>query len=403
MSATSRGRRALKRLVVVAVAGLLSLVLAEGAVRIAGLGRKGSVGVLYRADGRLGWRHEAGITMVQEDREFAVTWHLDEQGLRRASSLGDGPRIAVLGDSHTAGHGVETDETWPSHLERLLADDAPGVTVLNAGVSGYGAAQQMLQLEELLEQHDLAGVLVASYLGNDLRELFEGTGIGGHRRPVLDRHFAITNPAGSEPHAARGVVDGLKAWLAEYSRLYIVVGGAVRDGPLQGFAAAFGLMDAPETGPPTARDRCGGCYGQLLWAQQRLAVNEALARRAVTFHVSLWRRMAAMCAERDVPFAAMLLPSLTEVSGLEPLVVDAARELGVTDDPKVLLDRWREAVLAASDDLPVVDLLPTMQRAATDDDLYYPFDWHLTPAGQTVVAEAAHAIVASAGWLRDDG
>ncbi|MGF1477478.1 MAG: arylesterase [Geminicoccaceae bacterium] len=58
----------------------------------------------------------------------------------------DSCRIAVLGDSLTAGYGLELDESFPSQLERALDGDGFDCTVLNAGVSGdtsYGGLSRL--------------------------------------------------------------------------------------------------------------------------------------------------------------------------------------------------------------------------------------------------------------------
>lgn len=397
----TRARRWLRRGVLVVCAAALAVVVAEVALRVAGLGEKGSVAQLYVADETLGWRHATDATVRQVDREFDVTWQLDARGLRRAAPLGDGPRILALGDSHTAGHGVETQQAWPARLEARLAERHPGATVLNAGVNGYGAAQQWLALEAALGEGDLDGVIVASFLGNDLRELVEGVGIRGFRRPVLDDGLTVTNPPASSTSADVGLVDATKAWLAERSRLYVVVGGLARDGPLRDAFAALGLMDPRASGPPHARDVCGGCFGQLLWAQRRLAHEPALVERTVALHARLLARMADACADADVAFLAVLLPTSAEVAGLDDVTVAQAERLGIPGDPVEHVTAWRDALLAeVPGHVPLFDLTDTL-RAARDDDtpLYFPFDRHPTPRGQRVVADAVAELVELAAWF----
>lgn len=49
-------------------------------------------------------------------------------------------RILMLGDSLTAGHGLFKVESLPARLEAALQDAAPGVRVINGGVSGDTSA-----------------------------------------------------------------------------------------------------------------------------------------------------------------------------------------------------------------------------------------------------------------------
>jgi acyl-CoA thioesterase I len=57
-------------------------------------------------------------------------------------SLGAAPAatIVCLGDSLTAGHGVDEDQAFPAVLQRLAAADKLSWTVVNAGVSGDTSA-----------------------------------------------------------------------------------------------------------------------------------------------------------------------------------------------------------------------------------------------------------------------
>ncbi len=59
----------------------------------------------------------------------------------------DGPRIAVLGDSLTAGFGVEVSEAFPVRLEAALRAAGVPATVLNAGVSGDTSAGGLARLD----------------------------------------------------------------------------------------------------------------------------------------------------------------------------------------------------------------------------------------------------------------
>jgi hypothetical protein len=61
------------------------------------------------------------------------------------------PRIIMLGDSYTFGAEVDNHETYPAYFERVINEP-----VINAGVQGFGMDQMILQLEELLENPDVA-------------------------------------------------------------------------------------------------------------------------------------------------------------------------------------------------------------------------------------------------------
>lgn len=53
-----------------------------------------------------------------------------------SAAAGQPVRILMLGDSLTSGHGLIKGESLPDKLQEALQKDAPGVQILNAGVSG---------------------------------------------------------------------------------------------------------------------------------------------------------------------------------------------------------------------------------------------------------------------------
>lgn len=76
--------------------------------------------------------------------------------------------VVALGDSFTFGFGVAGEDTYPSVLERLLADHAPGKTVqvLNLGVGGYSSQDQVAVLRHKGMQWDPA-LIIIGYVLND--------------------------------------------------------------------------------------------------------------------------------------------------------------------------------------------------------------------------------------------
>lgn len=76
-------------------------------------------------------------------------------------------RIVSLGDSFTVGYEVEGEETFSSVLESRLRAAGESVEVLNAGVSGFGTAEECVYLERELFSYSPDVVLVSFYQ-NDL-------------------------------------------------------------------------------------------------------------------------------------------------------------------------------------------------------------------------------------------
>jgi hypothetical protein len=147
-----------KKLLLSAVSVLLTLLLAEGALRLAGAGttKRGSnwfaggnhPRFLFQADPLSGYALRPGFQgrQISRSREFDVAVAVDPQGLRtEPHPAPPSPRVLAVGDSITFGEGVATDATWTAVLERTA-----GVRVDNAGVPGYGSPQMLGRLRRYL-------------------------------------------------------------------------------------------------------------------------------------------------------------------------------------------------------------------------------------------------------------
>lgn len=82
----------------------------------------------------------------------------------------DIPRIVAFGDSLTAGFGVSSEESYPSHLQRLLDKAGYRYKVINAGVSGETTAGGLRRLPWVLKSHPKIVIL----------ELGANDGLRGH-------------------------------------------------------------------------------------------------------------------------------------------------------------------------------------------------------------------------------
>jgi hypothetical protein len=104
-----------------------------------------------------------GVTGKFQNKEFNTTISANSCGLRDDEASLKQPSIICLGDSYAMGWGVESEETFSQSLEHMS-----GRKVLNAGISSYGTAREMILLNEL----DTTGlsVVVIQYSSNDYNE-----------------------------------------------------------------------------------------------------------------------------------------------------------------------------------------------------------------------------------------
>jgi acyl-CoA thioesterase-1 len=109
------------------------------------------------------------------------------------------PRIVFLGDSLTAGLGLEEEEAFPARLGHLLAERQIRVEVINAGVSGDTSAGGRRRIDWILRQRP--DVVVVGLGANDgLRGLSVEMTEDNLRR-ILEKIRAA---------GARGVLVGMK-------------------------------------------------------------------------------------------------------------------------------------------------------------------------------------------------
>jgi hypothetical protein len=106
-------------------------------------------------------------------REFDNAYAVSSVGVRCDARALERPQVIVLGDSHTAGWGVEQNETFVHGLAQRT-----GLRVLGAAVPSYGTVRELRLLARL--DTSALEVLVVQYCENDYRENESWVEGGGH-------------------------------------------------------------------------------------------------------------------------------------------------------------------------------------------------------------------------------
>ena len=153
-------------------------------------------------------------------------------GLRRDSEVAlPAPagtfRVLVLGDSQTGGF-IDNTATYPQRLEDAWKSriHSSTVEVLNAGVIGYAPEQEYLWYVERGRPLRPDVVILALYVGNDIRDLADGEVDAA----VIDEEVGLVGPLSSPG-----------AWLSLHSRLAELAYSASRTLPFRGPLAALSL------------------------------------------------------------------------------------------------------------------------------------------------------------------
>jgi lysophospholipase L1-like esterase len=399
-----------------AVLGLaLALLMLEGGVRVMGIAPPADpLPPLWEPHPYLGWFHipNSGGLWYSEYGEYQTDVHINARGLRDREIGYDNPqnayRILVLGDSYAEGLHVALEETLPKQLETRLADPGHPVEVINGGVSGWGTDQEAIfyAIEGFRYEPDL--VLLLLFTRNDMLNNYgplEAARMGSVQKPFfrMEGYELVVPPFPFEPPPGTGSENppllAFGDWLRARSALYRLTTPYLRNipatrralGPL-GLLGGVGvaLADEPELPvtfevyqtPPTSE-----------W-EEAWALTEALIRRL----------------EEEVQ---------TRGGRLAVIVVNAPEQ--------VYPDRWAaiSKAMAQSQDhgwdpqgpnrrlaaildeaaIPYLDTLPIFQEAAAQPEaspLYFRYDFHWSPAGHGLAAEAVESFLRERGLLNGD-
>lgn len=88
-----------------------------------------------------------------------------QEGPTANGSNGSKPRIVILGDSITAGYGLDPKEAYPALLQKKIDEAKLNYTVVNAGVSGDTTAGGLRRVTWAMSQG--AEVFIIALGGND--------------------------------------------------------------------------------------------------------------------------------------------------------------------------------------------------------------------------------------------
>lgn len=370
----SSTRRARWSLAVLGV--LLGLLVGELVVRLAGPGLPGSFSTraLQELHPVYGVFHRPGASAWVRDPEFTTFVRFNRDGLR-GPELAPAPepgraRVLVLGDSFVEGAEVAESEALPAALEARLAMAGRPVEALNAGVRGWGTAQEYLYLirQGLALRPDV--VVLVLYVGNDLVDNSPELS-GSARDGVPSRPFYTLDRGGLMLIPAATPAGPPFAPLLELARQRSALVNLAESG----VAAKLGSADGEEVlrsvhrlvfaaPPPGAWERSWAVTEALI-----TAARDAAEQQGARFVLAV------------APHKAQLDPA-----EWERLIRGAPLPAGVGWDP--LLPQARLAAFAAARGIRAVDLLPALRSDDSAGPLFFARNSHWTAAGHRAVAEA---------------
>ncbi|MCC7104733.1 MAG: hypothetical protein IT307_06285 [Chloroflexi bacterium] len=376
------------RVLAVLAAGVLALTLPLGLLEIGFrtfgpfLPGEYNLGIEREFDPVLGWHHRPNFVGGNRTSEFNVRFSINSKGLRDEEFPYEKPvggfRILALGDSFLAAAHVPLEQAMTKQLQALLRQQrAPRpVDVVNAGVAGYGTAQEYLYLDAEGYRYQPDIVLLVVFLGNDLNDNIRSED-ARYDRPVFEvdgeNHLKQTDFPERDP-ARRTSWDD---FLVRNSTVY----NFLLSGVLRKLDPANNQTG--EEGRDPGQDY--QIYERRLPRKLRDAweVTEALIGASARRSASIGARLVVVGA-----------PSFRQLDPDRFRQVLASEGLDVNRyDPEQPGRMLGEA--AARQHVPYLDLLPALRQAQADGagDQYFPRNTHWTAAGQTTVARAVYAFL----------
>jgi lysophospholipase L1-like esterase len=266
-------------------------------------------------------------------------------------------RIAVLGDSITAGWGIESwEDAFPARVEAGLEGRGLAVDLMSLGVSGYNTTQEveLLETKVLPYQPDL---VVLAFCLNDIRPPDERLIAALEAEAVRSGNAAgnVSGTPGKVPGTSRGASSKPLRRLALKSALYRTV--------------VFGPVPSEELAEQQAEEIESQARRPDLVTPQRDWVGPA------------FDELAALAEDRGFEVAVVVFPYLS------PSRTYPEARQRVHD---------RVVALSARHGFPVLDLLEPLRRCRWDHGRIHFDRFHPNERGHACAADAI------TDWLAED-
>ena len=311
---------------------------------------------MYVVDEAVGYVLTPNVNGVLKRPEFRHPTETNSVGLRGPEPRPRQPntfRIVCLGDSMSWGFGVQASDTFVARLERALAVKYPALDIqmLNAGVPGYGTADELHFLESRAALLDPDLVVLQFLPDNDFKENRNSA-----KGTVDVQNGWLVTKAGARD-AERDATRIWPAWLRALDwakrRSHLVSFVSERVGYL---AMRSGLL--PQRALTRAYD-----------------FNEEDATRAIDLLRNVALAADALGASTIFVFSPSQTPVLSgdasDLSSVSAILTKAASEAGAG----------------------FIDLTGPLRARPDRLDLYYPINGHWTAAGHAAVAEILSAYI----------
>ncbi|MBK7424456.1 MAG: hypothetical protein IPJ48_16010 [Propionivibrio sp.] len=222
-------------------------------------------------------------------------------------------RVLSLGDSQTQGLEVRQEFTYSAVMERMLIRQTKGAEVINAGVSGFSNAEELVFLENEGIRYD-PDVVVLGFFANDFEDNFIAGlfGLDAQNKLVEEKYEHLP---GVRIQKVIYRIPGVE-WLGENSYFYSLLFNKVWNYFKEKFGTA--AVQQAAKGAPAA-----SVEGAFEYA---VPTSETLSPRQIALAWALIDRMHRFCAERGIRFIVVDIPVFIERyryrSSLPPALIE---------------------------------------------------------------------------------
>lgn len=299
----------------------------------------------------------------------------------------DTTRVLIVGDSFAQGWQVTLEEGFPYLLEQQL-NTASGrkVEVINLSVDTFGTDRELLLYAGLGSRFQPDVVLLAFYVGNDIKDNSPALTLHETGHYVYDPPFFTLNDSGTlQLHNTHPLPASDFAESPAWSWLNEMIAGQASPPPIE----------PPPAPPVTQEDPRRLAYPTELGLY---LPEDALWREARALTEALVLQFAALARAEGSRFGVLLIPDRRAVHSADWDATVTLHPVARGANPLAPGDRMESFL--AQHDIPTLNLtyaLSGWALAHPGERAYYPGDGHFNANGHAVVAQRTRF------WLQEVG
>jgi lysophospholipase L1-like esterase len=361
----------LKNILLIFISLFISLLIAEGAARLA-YDPIDFLKPVTVSDEVLRYRIEPGSGAHDG-------WGFRNRGVPERAD------IVAIGDSHTYGISASASSSWPSQLESLS-----GKQVYNLALGGYGPAEYLYLMKDKALKLNPDLIIAGFYLGNDIKDSFTAVYSVPVWEDMRDPAVVSTLDDGAPEVKNNGSLS-LGDWLSANSVLYRLVsssyiGDNLRQRRRIGKGEEIVMINDEEHGIRTG-----------FTPERRLSALDAgnpEVGEGLRLSLELFNQMNTLARENGKGFLVVIIPTKESVFAD---FIEGNDALGAGDkiDRLISSERKFNAIVAkyfTEHGIDYIDVLGPLREGAYTEQIYPGnFGGHTNKNGYRIIAEAVNA------------